>query len=152
MLYPDRQAFFEKLALSLRPQPAIKIRPAPMPSGEHKQGLWIVRKAVPAQRLSHGATKHGVRQMIRERSKLDKVRSREPLVTLSSDDVPTRLDVSGKAIHWGADSIRPIRRPDAVWRGVFFDVPWNWLALAAAIALAAIVVSSFLPSTKATGS
>jgi len=53
MLYPDRQAFFfEKLALSLPPQPAIKIGPAPMPSGEHKQGLRVMRKAVPAQRLS----------------------------------------------------------------------------------------------------
>ena len=52
LLYPDRQAFFEKLALSLPPQPAIKIGPAPMPGGEHKQGLRIARKAVPAQRLS----------------------------------------------------------------------------------------------------
>jgi hypothetical protein len=52
MLYPDRQAFFEKLALSLPPQPAIKIGLAPMPGGEHKQGLRIVWKAVPAQRLS----------------------------------------------------------------------------------------------------
>ena len=51
MLYPDRQAFFEKLALSLPPQPAIKIGPAPMPSAEHKQGLRVMRKAVPAQRL-----------------------------------------------------------------------------------------------------
>ena len=33
--------FFEKLALSLPPQPAIKIGPAPMPSGEHKQGLRV---------------------------------------------------------------------------------------------------------------
>jgi hypothetical protein len=52
MLYPDQQAFFEKLALSLPPQPAIKIGPAPMPSGERKQGLPIVWKTVPAQRLS----------------------------------------------------------------------------------------------------
>ena len=52
MLYQDRQAFFEKLALSLPPQPAIKIGPAPMPSGERKQGLRIVWKTVPAQRLS----------------------------------------------------------------------------------------------------
>jgi hypothetical protein len=66
MLYPDRQAFFEKLALSLPPQPAIKIGPAPMPSGEHKQGLRIMRKAVPGAAAEHGATKHGVRQMIRE--------------------------------------------------------------------------------------
>jgi hypothetical protein len=123
-----------------------------MPSGEHKQGLWIVRKAVPAQRLSHGATKHGVRQMIRERSKLDKVRSREPLVTLSSDDVPTRVDVSGKAIHWRSRFYTADQTSRGSAAGRFFDMPWNWLALAAAIALAAIVASSFLPSTKATAS
>jgi hypothetical protein len=52
MLYPDQQAFFEKLALSLPPQPAIKIGPTPMPGGERKQGLGIVSKTVPAQRLS----------------------------------------------------------------------------------------------------
>ena len=52
MLYPDRQAFFEKLALSLPPRPAIKIGPAPMPGAERKQGLRIMRKAVPAQKLS----------------------------------------------------------------------------------------------------
>src|SRR6267154_3279138 len=39
----------------------------------------------------------------------------------------------------------PVRRLEAVRRGVFFDLRWNWLALAAAIALAAIVASSFLP-------
>src|SRR5437016_13434323 len=39
MLYPDRQAFFEKLALGLPPQPAIKIGPAPLPGGEqHRAG------------------------------------------------------------------------------------------------------------------
>ena len=37
MLYPDRQAFFEKVALSL-PQPAIKIGPAPLPGGKHRAG------------------------------------------------------------------------------------------------------------------
>jgi hypothetical protein len=52
MLYLDRQAFFERLALSLPRQPAIKIGPAPMPSREHKQGLRVMRKTVPAQRLS----------------------------------------------------------------------------------------------------
>jgi hypothetical protein len=52
MLYPDRQAFFEKLALSFPPRPAIKIGPAPMPSAERKRGLWIMRRAVPTQRLS----------------------------------------------------------------------------------------------------
>jgi hypothetical protein len=52
MLYPDRQAFFEKLALSLPPQPAIKIGPAPLPSGEHRPGSRNMRKAVPAEILS----------------------------------------------------------------------------------------------------
>ena len=52
MFYPDRRAFFEKLALRLPPEPAIKIGPAPMPGGVHKQGLRVMRKAVPAQRLS----------------------------------------------------------------------------------------------------
>jgi mycothiol system anti-sigma-R factor len=42
----------------------------------------------------------------------------------------------------------PVRRPEAVRRGVFFDMPWNWLALAAAIVLAAIVASSFLPRLR----
>jgi mycothiol system anti-sigma-R factor len=45
----------------------------------------------------------------------------------------------------------PVRRPEAVRRSVFFDMPWNWLALAAAIALAAIVASSFLPRLKQPG-
>src|SRR6266436_713490 len=45
----------------------------------------------------------------------------------------------------------PVRRPEAVRRGVFFDMPWNWLALAAAIVLAAIVASSFLPRLRQPG-
>src|SRR5437879_6580271 len=45
----------------------------------------------------------------------------------------------------------PVRRPEAVRRGVFFDVSWNWLALAAAIAVAAIVASSFLPRLRQPG-
>jgi hypothetical protein len=52
MLYPDRQAFFEKLALSLPPQPAIKIGPAPLPGGEHRAGLRNLRSAVPTETLS----------------------------------------------------------------------------------------------------
>jgi hypothetical protein len=50
--YPNRQAFFEKLALSLSPQPGIKIGPAPLPSGEHRAGLRNLRKAVPTESLS----------------------------------------------------------------------------------------------------
>jgi mycothiol system anti-sigma-R factor len=45
----------------------------------------------------------------------------------------------------------PVRRPDAVRRGVVFDMPWNWLALAAAIVLAAIVGSSLLPRLRQPG-
>src|SRR5215467_4903793 len=43
------------------------------------------------------------------------------------------------------ESPLPVGRPEAVRRGIFFETPWNWLALAAAIVLAAIVASSFLP-------
>ena len=50
-----------------------------------------------------------------------------------------------------AEDPLPVRRPEAVRRGVFFDMPWNWLALAAAIALAAIVASSFLPRLRQPG-
>jgi len=52
MLYPNRQAFFEKLELSLPPQPAVKIGPAPLPGGEHKAGLQNLRSAVPTETLS----------------------------------------------------------------------------------------------------
>ena len=45
----------------------------------------------------------------------------------------------------------PVRRPEGVRRSVFFDMPWNWLALAAAIAVAAIIASSFLPRLKQPG-
>jgi hypothetical protein len=52
MFYPNRQAFFTKLSLSLSVQPAIKIGPAPLPSGEHRSGSRNMRKAVPAETLS----------------------------------------------------------------------------------------------------
>jgi mycothiol system anti-sigma-R factor len=45
----------------------------------------------------------------------------------------------------------PVRRPEAVRRGVVFDMPWNWLALAAAIVLAAIVGSTLLPRLRQPG-
>jgi mycothiol system anti-sigma-R factor len=50
-----------------------------------------------------------------------------------------------------AGGLLPVRRPEAVRRGVFFEMPWNWLALAAAIAVAAIVASSFLPRLRQPG-
>jgi hypothetical protein len=50
--YPDRQIFFEKLALNLPAQPAIRIGPAPLPSGERKLGSRNMRKPVPTETLS----------------------------------------------------------------------------------------------------
>src|SRR6266436_7751366 len=50
-----------------------------------------------------------------------------------------------------AEDSFPVRRPEAVRRGVFFEMPWNWLALAAAIAVAAVVASSFLPRLRQPG-
>jgi hypothetical protein len=52
MLYPDRQAFFAKLSLSLSLQPAIKIGPAPLPNGRRRPGSRNMRKAVPTETLS----------------------------------------------------------------------------------------------------
>ena len=49
-----------------------------------------------------------------------------------------------------ADSF-PVRRPEAVRRGAFFETPWNWLALAAAIVLAALIVTSLLPRLQRPG-
>jgi mycothiol system anti-sigma-R factor len=46
----------------------------------------------------------------------------------------------------------PVRRPEAVRRGVFLDIPWNWLALAAAIVLGAIIGSTLLPRLQQPGS
>ena len=55
ILYPNRQAFFKKLALNLPSQPAIRISPAPLPSGARRAGSRNMRKAVPAVL---GPTKH----------------------------------------------------------------------------------------------
>ena len=45
--------------------------------------------------------------------------------------------------------MRTRKQPEA--RATLLGMPWNWLALAAAIALAAIVASSFLPRLKQPG-
>src|SRR5947208_7715795 len=52
----------------------------------------------------------------------------------------------GVSTSRGAAGVGPLpgRRPEAVRRGVFFDMLWNWLAVAAAIADAAIVASLLL--------
>jgi mycothiol system anti-sigma-R factor len=59
----------------------------------------------------------------------------------------------GVSTSRGAAGVGPLpgRRPEAVRRGVFFDMPWSWLALAAAIAVAAIVASIFLPRLSQPG-
>ena len=51
MFYPNRQAFFAKLSVSLPLQPAITIGPAPLPGGEHRPGPHNMRKAVPTETL-----------------------------------------------------------------------------------------------------
>lgn len=44
------------------------------------------------------------------------------------------------------------RRPEAARRGASFEMPWNWLALAAAVVLAAIIGSTLLPRLRQPGS
>ena len=45
----------------------------------------------------------------------------------------------------------PVRRTDAARRSVLFEMPWTWLALAAAIVLAAFIASSLLPRLQQPG-
>ena len=42
-----------------------------------------------------------------------------------------------------------VGRPEAVHRGVLSEIPWNWLALAAAILVAAVIGFSLLPRLRA---
>jgi mycothiol system anti-sigma-R factor len=49
----------------------------------------------------------------------------------------------------GSQVMRTRKQPEA--RATLLGMPWNWLALAAAIALAAVVASSFLPRLKQPG-
>src|SRR5262245_24092855 len=46
----------------------------------------------------------------------------------------------------------PETRPETSRRGTSFEMPWNWLALAAAIMLAAIIGFAFLPRLRQSGS
>jgi hypothetical protein len=64
IFYPDRRAFFAKLALSLPPQPAIKIRPAPLPSGKPRPGCRNMRKAVPTETPSTAQRSVGAKPSI----------------------------------------------------------------------------------------
>lgn len=45
-----------------------------------------------------------------------------------------------------------VRRPAAAQGGASFEMPWNWLALAAAVVLAAIIGSTLLPRLRQPGS
>ena len=45
----------------------------------------------------------------------------------------------------------PVRRPEPAPRNFFFEMPWNWLALAAAIVLAAIIGATLLPQLRKPG-
>ena len=47
------------------------------------------------------------------------------------------------------EDLLAVRRPEPVRRGVFSEMPWNWLALAAAILVAAVVGLSLLPRLRA---
>ena len=57
--YPNRQAFFEKLALNLPVQPAIKIGPAPLPSGERRLGVAEYAEGGADGDVVHGTTEYG---------------------------------------------------------------------------------------------
>ena len=63
-----------------------------------------------------------------------------------------RNEIGAKATRRGTRGSQVMRtRKQPEPRATLFGMPWNWLALAAAIALAAIVASSFLPRLRQPG-
>ncbi|HEY0722955.1 MAG TPA: anti-sigma factor [Pyrinomonadaceae bacterium] len=63
-----------------------------------------------------------------------------------------RNEIGAKAMRRGTRGSQVMRtRMQPEPRATLFGMPWNWLALAAAIALAAIVASSFLPRLRQPG-
>jgi hypothetical protein len=86
--YPGRQAFFEKLALSLSPQPAIKIGSAPLFSGGCRPGSRNMRKAVPTEMLSTA-------QRSMKASRGSQRDQRQEARALSSEDHSTRAREGG---------------------------------------------------------
>jgi len=52
IFYPNRRAFFERIAMSLASQPMIKFAPAPLPGEQRRLGLRNLRKAVALEKLS----------------------------------------------------------------------------------------------------
>jgi mycothiol system anti-sigma-R factor len=73
-----------------------------------------------------------------------KLRERIQRSLRETTGAPTNRSIVGK------DSL-PVRRPEAARRGVPFEMPWNWLALAAAIVLVALIASSLLPRLQRPG-
>jgi hypothetical protein len=59
MFYPNRRAFFERIATSLSLQPMVKIGPAPVPG--RNPGLRNLRKAVRPEKPS---TAHRLRDFL----------------------------------------------------------------------------------------
>jgi anti-sigma factor RsiW len=60
--------------------------------------------------------------------------------------------IETSASRGGAREIQPLRtRPRTERRSVLFEMPWNWLGLAAAIILAAVIVWNFLPRLQQPG-
>ena len=72
------------------------------------------------------------------------LRERIQLSLREAIGAPTSRSAAGK------DSL-PVRRPEAARRSVLFEMPWSWLALAAAIVLAALIASSLLPRLQQPG-
>ena len=73
MFYPNRRAFFERIATSLSLQPMIKIGPAPLPGGQ--PGSRNLRKAVRLEKLS--TAQRTMKALIR----ISQVRSSSPGLT-----------------------------------------------------------------------
>jgi mycothiol system anti-sigma-R factor len=72
------------------------------------------------------------------------LRERIQLSLRETIGAPTNRNTAGK------DSL-PVGRPEAAHRSVLFEMPWSWLALAAAIVLAALIVSIWLPRLQQPG-
>src|SRR5205809_4917575 len=115
----------------------------PVTSQKVEQHLGDCRKCEQAYEVET-AMAHAISQAAPYYKAPPEVRERIQVSLREAIGVPTNRGAT-------EDDSLPVRRPRAVRRGVFFDMPWNWLALAAAIALAAIVASSFLPRLQRPG-
>ena len=115
----------------------------PVTSQKVEQHLGYCRKCEQAYEVET-AMAHAISQAAPYYKAPPEVRERIQVSLREAIGVPTNRGAT-------EDDSLPVRRPRAVRRGVFFDMPWNWLALAAAVILAAIVASSFLPRLRQPG-